>query len=224
VVFQIRVCYCDGAKDQGVMTDYQQKFKSCGDNVRIAPDAYIEHPEVMEIGDNVTLGRGFHMIGKPQICRIGSDTTFYNNAFIQGSPGQFILEHHIEFFPGTYISLGNYDSSFVQVGHHSHFAPNCVLYGWGGLRIASYCNISAHTVFATVGHHDEITAKPMALTGEKSGPITLEEDVWIAANVTVTANTRIARGCVIGANAVVTRDTEPMGLYVGVPARRLRDR
>ena len=64
----------------------------------------------------------------------------------------------------------------------------------------------------------------MSLTGEKAGPITLVEDVWICANVTITANVRIARGCVIGANAVLTHDTEPMGVYVGVPARRLRDR
>ena len=46
----------------------------------------------------------------------------------------------------------------------------------------------------------------------------LEDDVWIAATVTVTADTRIARGCVIGANAVVTKDTRSMGLYTGVPA------
>src|SRR5690606_25678738 len=117
-----------------------------------------------------------------------------------------------------------WESSFVIVSHDSHFAPNCVLYGWGGLTISAYCNIASHTVFATVGHHAEITDRPMALTGEKAGPITLDEDVWVCANVTITANTRIARGCVIGANAVVTRDTQPMGVYAGVPARRLRDR
>jgi acetyltransferase-like isoleucine patch superfamily enzyme len=64
----------------------------------------------------------------------------------------------------------------------------------------------------------------MALTGEKAGPITIEEDVWIAANSTVTANVTIAKGCVIGANSVVTKNTELMGIYFGTPARRLRDR
>ncbi|MAE67327.1 MAG: hypothetical protein CMJ18_23950 [Phycisphaeraceae bacterium] len=205
-------------------TDYHARFRSCGDNVTIADDVYIEQPEKMEVGDNVTFMRGFHMIGAPQVCRIGSDVAFYPNCFIQGSPGRFIIADHVELFPNTYISLGEGASGFVEIGHHSHFAPNCVLYGWGGLEIGPYCNIAAHVVFATVGHHDEITDRPMALTGEKSGPITLEEDVWIAANATVTANTRIRRGCVIGANAVVTRDTDPMGVYVGVPARRLRDR
>jgi acetyltransferase-like isoleucine patch superfamily enzyme len=204
--------------------DILTRFKACGRNVQVADDAYIEHPECIEVGDDVTFGRGFHMIGKPGECRFGSDVTFYNNCFIQGSPGFFILEDHVQFYPGTYISLGEHDTSGVEVCHHSHFAPYCVLYGWGGLRIGPYCNIAAHTVFATVGHREEITDRPMALTGEKHGPITLEEDVWIAANVTITANTTIAKGCVIGANAVVTHDTEPMGLYAGVPARRLRDR
>ncbi|MFV2067678.1 MAG: hypothetical protein ACC645_11935 [Pirellulales bacterium] len=206
------------------MTNYLNRFKSCGNNVVVAPDAIIEHPEVMEVGDDVTFMRGFHMTGKPLACRIGSHVAFHPNCFVQGSPSRFVVEDHVEFFPGNYLSLGEWATSFVEIGHHCHFAPYCVIYGWGGLTIGPYCNIAAHTVFATVGHHDEITDRPMALTGEKAGPIRLVEDVWIAANVTVTANTTIARGCVVGANAVVTRDTEPMGVYAGVPARRIRDR
>ena len=204
--------------------DYRECFKSCGHNIEIAEDVQIEHPEVMEVGDHVRFMRGFTMIGQPRQCRIGSHVTFYPNCFVQGSPGRFVVGDHVDFYPGNYFSLGEGDASFVEIGHHSHCAPYCVLYGWGGLSIGPYCNIAAHVVFATVGHHDEIITHPMALSGEKRGPITLVEDVWVAANVTITANTTIARGCVIGANAVVTADTKPMGVYVGVPARRLRDR
>lgn len=49
--------------------------------------------------------------------------------------------------------------------------------------------------------------------------IVVERDVWIGANTTVVSGVRIAEGCIIGANAVVTRDTEPFSLYAGVPAR-----
>lgn len=206
------------------MSDYREQFKSCGSNVTIEPNVYIEHPEVMSVGDDVRFGRGFVMQGKSQRCEIGSHVSFAPNCFIEGTPGSLILEDHVSFYPGNYVSLGGYETSFVHVGHHSHFAPNCVLYGWGGLKLGAYCNVAAHTVFATVGHKPQITDQPMALTGEQAGPITLDEDVWICANVTITANTRIARGCVIGANAVLTKDTEPMGVYGGVPARRLRDR
>jgi len=206
------------------MADYRERFKSCGQNVEIDDDVFIEHPEVLEVGDHVRIMRGFHMIGRPRQCRIGSHVTFSTNCFIQGSQGRLLIDDHVEFYPGNYLSVGEGEDCFITIGHHSHCAPYCVLYGWGGLTIGPYCNIAAHTVFATVGHHHEITDRPMALTGEKSGPITLVEDIWIAANVTITANTTIARGCVIGANSVVTKDTEPMGVYVGVPARRLRDR
>jgi acetyltransferase-like isoleucine patch superfamily enzyme len=206
------------------MTDYRKLFKSCGENVHIADDVSIEKPEVMEVGDNVRFMRGFHMQDGPEICRIGSEVTFYPNCFIQGAAGRFIVDDHVDFFPNTYISLGD-SKSFVEIGHHTHFAPNCVLYGWGGVKIGPYCNIAAHAVFATIGH-DPVPrdGKPMALVPPCSGAITLVEDVWICANVTITAGVTIAKGCIIGANAVVTKDTAPMGLYVGVPARRLRDR
>jgi acetyltransferase-like isoleucine patch superfamily enzyme len=206
------------------MDDYRARFKSCGKNVRIDGNVYIEHPEVMEVGDNVDFRRGFYMQDSAGICRIGSNVTFYPNCFIQGRAGRFIIEDNVDFFPGQYISLGD-AKSFVEIGHHTHFAPNCILYGWGGLKIGPYCNIAAHTVFATVGHDPVIRGeKPMCMVPACSGPITLVEDVWTGANVTITADVTIAKGCIIGANAVLTKSTEPYGLYVGVPARRLRDR
>jgi acetyltransferase-like isoleucine patch superfamily enzyme len=206
------------------MTDYRTRFKSCGQDVVIEDGVEIEHPEVMEVGDRVYFFRDFRMIDRPEICRIGSDVTFYPNCFLQGSTQRFTVADHVDFFPGTYISLGKGPTSFVDIGHHTHFAPNCVLYGWGGLTVGPYCNIAAHCVLATIGHDPVIRDQPMALANPVAGPITLVEDVWLGANVTVTSNVTIAKGCIIGANAVVNRDTEPMGLYCGVPAVRVRDR
>lgn len=203
--------------------DYRERFKSCGENVTVAADAYFEFPENLEVGNNVNFMSGFYMIGAPEECRIGDNVNFFPNCFIQGSPARFIVGNTVEFYPTTYISLGEGAAAFLEVGHTTHFAPGCVLYGGGGLKIGNYCNIAAHVVFATVQHDDNVLEMPMAQTA-LAGPITLEDDVWIAANSTVTMNTRIASGCVIGANAVLTRDTEPMGVYVGVPARRLRTR
>jgi acetyltransferase-like isoleucine patch superfamily enzyme len=204
-------------------TDYRPLFKSCGQNVQIAPDAYFEHPERVEVGDNVKIMGAFHMgLGQPQTARIGSNALFYPNCVLQGG-GHLILEENVTFFPNTYIALGG-EKGCVEIGHHTHFAPNCVLYGQGRLKIGPYCNIAAHCVLATAAHDPLDHGKPMCQAPNRNGPITLVEDVWLGANVTITGNVTIARGCVVGANAVVTRDTEPMGLYAGVPARRLRDR
>jgi acetyltransferase-like isoleucine patch superfamily enzyme len=45
---------------------------------------------------------------------------------------------------------------------------------------------------------------------------------WIGARAVILPGVKVAPGCVIGAGAVVTASTEPNGLYLGVPARRVR--
>lgn len=54
--------------------------------------------------------------------------------------------------------------------------------------------------------------------------IIIEDDVWIGAVVKVLDGVTIAQGCVIGANSVVTKSTEPYGIYVGIPARKIKSR
>lgn len=57
----------------------------------------------------------------------------------------------------------------------------------------------------------------------KYGSIVVEDGVWIGAGAIILPGVRIAKGGVIGAGAVITKSTEPNGLYVGVPATRVRD-
>ena len=52
----------------------------------------------------------------------------------------------------------------------------------------------------------------------------IESDVWIGANVIVLAGVKLAVGSVVGAGSVLTRDTQPYGVYVGNPARLIRHR
>lgn len=54
-------------------------------------------------------------------------------------------------------------------------------------------------------------------------PIIIEDGCWIGANAVIMPNVKIAKGCIIAANALVTKDTEPNGLYMGQPARRIKD-
>ena len=54
--------------------------------------------------------------------------------------------------------------------------------------------------------------------------IVLEDDVWIGSGVRVLDGTTIKKGCVIGANSVVTKSTNTYGVYVGVPAKLIKYR
>lgn len=53
-------------------------------------------------------------------------------------------------------------------------------------------------------------------------PVRIGRGSWIGTAAVVLPGVTVAPGCIIGAGAVVTRDTEPDSLYTGVPARRVR--
>lgn len=55
-------------------------------------------------------------------------------------------------------------------------------------------------------------------------PVTIEDDVWIGANVTIMPGVRVGRGSVLAAGAVVVRDVPPLAVVGGVPAKVLRFR
>ena len=55
-------------------------------------------------------------------------------------------------------------------------------------------------------------------------PVTIEDDCWIGANVTILKGVTIGRGCVIAAGAVVTKSFPPYSIIGGVPAKLLKMR
>lgn len=199
--------------------DYRKLFQRCGHNVTIEPGVYIKHPESFEVGDNVTIMTGFVSMEKQEHVVIGNNVSFHPHVTLRGG-GRLIIYDDVWFAPYNHIQTGRQP---IEIHAHTHFAPGCVLYGGNGLHIGPHCGIAAHTVFATVAHDHRIMDKKMVHTF-RSEPIRLEGDVWTGANVTITGGVTIKEGCVIGAGAVVTKDTEPFGVYTGVPARLMHYR
>jgi acetyltransferase-like isoleucine patch superfamily enzyme len=54
------------------------------------------------------------------------------------------------------------------------------------------------------------------------GPVIIEDDVWIGENVSIMPNLTIGKGCIIGANSVVTKDSPEYCVLVGAPAKIIR--
>ena len=55
-------------------------------------------------------------------------------------------------------------------------------------------------------------------------PVEIEDYVWIGPRAVILPKALLARGSVVAAGAVVTKDTEAWGIYGGVPARRIKSR
>lgn len=59
----------------------------------------------------------------------------------------------------------------------------------------------------------------IAVGAHLSGTVRIGEGVWVGTGATVSNNVNICSACVIGAGAVVIKDIDEPGTYVGVPAK-----
>ncbi|MFI8569780.1 acyltransferase [Rhodococcus sp. NPDC078407] len=54
-------------------------------------------------------------------------------------------------------------------------------------------------------------------------PVTIGTGTWVGSGAVIMPGVRIGAGCIVGAGSLVTKDCDPDGIYVGSPARRVRD-
>lgn len=84
-----------------------------------------------------------------------------------------------------------------------------------GQVISDECYIAPHVSFTNANVVRSMTGEKMPI----DPPPYLEEKVTVFTHAVVLSGVRLSRGCVIGAGAVVTKDTRPYKVYLGVPAR-----
>lgn len=87
--------------------------------------------------------------------------------------------------------------------------------------IQENCEISFNVTFINSSHN--IGGNLYRAGNGTHQPILICNGCWIGANVTIMPGVTIGEGCVIGAGALVIKDCKPNGLYVGVPAKRIKD-
>jgi len=128
------------------------------------------------------------------------------------------LQGPIYFNFGKYISIGNntyanfnftvLDTCKVTIGNNVLIGPNVSLLT--PLHPLCYEDREKYEI------NGNITAK------EYGASITIEDNCWIAGNVTVCGGVTIKEGSVIGAGSVVTKDIPPHSLAFGNPCKVYR--
>ena len=112
----------------------------------------------------------------------------------------------------------------ISIGENCSLNPYAILYGHGGLTIGNNVRIATHAIVIPSNHNFEARDLPIVKQGGISNGITIRDDVWIGAGAIILDGVTIAEGSVVGAGSVVTKSTEPYGVYVGTPARKIRSR
>lgn len=133
----------------------------------------------------------------------------------------------------------------VTLGKNVTIYPDVMIFGDGPVVIGDNVSIGNGTIIAslsekgiTIGKDTMIAAQnyiidcdhgmdigvPMREQKQSAEPITIGEDVWLAANVTVLKGSKIGNGAVVGAKGLVKGEIPENAVAVGIPAKVLKYR
>lgn len=112
----------------------------------------------------------------------------------------------------------------IEIGDNVSLNPYTIVYGNGGTKIGNGVRIAAHCVIVPSNHIFANKDEYIYKQGCSKLGIKIEDNVWLGAGVKVLDGVTISFGSVIGANAVVTKSTIKNGVYVGIPAKLIKQR
>ena len=108
----------------------------------------------------------------------------------------------------------------IHIGENFFANHNVVILDCGKVTFGDNVFVAPNCIFSTAGHPLDVEQRNKGL--EYAYPITVEDNVWIGANVTVLPNVTIGSGSVIGAGSVVNKDIPRGVIAVGNPCRVVR--
>jgi galactoside O-acetyltransferase len=117
----------------------------------------------------------------------------------------------------------------VTIGRNVHIAAHCYVSASDGFVMEDYTGMSPGVLVFTSS--DDYTGKKMTnptlprhLIGGPCGQVVLKKHVIIGAGSVVLPNVTIGVGSSVGAASLVTESLDEWGIYIGSPARRIKDR
>jgi acetyltransferase-like isoleucine patch superfamily enzyme len=129
------------------------------------------------------------------------------------------------------IDKGFYCTTQLEIGDYVHIAPYVTVTGGkkGKFTMKSFTGLSAGCRIVCSGDnyisgHLMNPTVPEKFRDVKYTNVILERFSCLGTNCVVLPGVTIAEGCVVGANSLVTKSTEPWTVYVGTPAKPIRVR
>lgn len=108
----------------------------------------------------------------------------------------------------------------IIIGNNTIVGVSNVLIG--PINIGNNVMIAQNVVISGLNHNFEDVSLPPLLQHFNSKLIVIDDDVWIGANVVITAGVTIGKHSIVGAGSVVTKDVLPFCVYVGNPAKMVK--
>jgi galactoside O-acetyltransferase len=122
------------------------------------------------------------------------------------------------------------DIGSISIGSYVHISAYTSLYGKNGIVIKDYVSLSPHVIVFSAS--DDFSGKhicpspvvPIKYSFVSGGKVVINKHVLVGAGSIIMPNVVIGEGSAIGAMSLVNRDTKEWGIYIGIPARFLKER
>lgn len=121
--------------------------------------------------------------------------------------------------------------AFVEVQRDARIGRRCKVsshsFVCGGVTIGDNCFVGHGVVFINDNHPRSVNAQGELETDgdweERYVTTTVKDNVAIGSNATILGGITIGEGATIGAGAVVTKSVPPGEVWIGNPARKIRE-
>jgi acetyltransferase-like isoleucine patch superfamily enzyme len=159
---------------------------------------------------------------------------------ILGEARIFICNYIIAYFPSHWLRLWYYknimkyvieDGASIHIGckfactkhfylgKNSTINQNCHLDNRGGIMIKENVSVASRCALITADH-----LMDSSIFEGRNREIILEDLTFMGYGATVLGGVILTKGSVLGACSLAIKNTEAYGIYVGVPAKKIRSR
>ena len=174
---------------------------------------------------NLAFGTQFKYFGKNCCLEISGDVKIGKQVYI-GDQVSLIVEKGAALHIADHSFIGEscYIKCFggqIEIGRDVSINSKSFINGCGGVTIGDNTRIGTQSIIIASNHKfdDPDVLVKDAIT--KQG-VQLGENIWLGARVTVLDGVQIANDTVIGACSLVTKPLTESGVYVGVPAKKIK--
>jgi acetyltransferase-like isoleucine patch superfamily enzyme len=177
-----------------------------GRGVVFGNNIVIRHPKKIFLGDNVIIDDNVLLDAKGSEnsgITLKNDVFVGRNSILSCKGGEIILEERAN----VGFNCEIFSSNRVVIGKDNLIAAYTYVVGGGNYKL----------------ERTDIPINQQPDFDGKGGVIT-EEDVWLAAHVVLLDGTKVGKGSVIAAGAIVSGEIPQYSIAGGVPAKVLRNR
>jgi acetyltransferase-like isoleucine patch superfamily enzyme len=183
-------------------------FGTCGKGTMFGNNIVLRHPSKIHLGRNVIISEQCVLDGrsdqKKETIVIGDDVILSNQVTLSCKEGSIQIGQNTGINSQTIVQSTN--DCPVVIGMNCIIGQRCLIVGGGNYNF----------------NRLDIPIREQGI--RMDGGVTIGEDVWLGANVTVLGGVTMGRGSIAAAGAVVTKSISERGICMGVPAKTIRFR